>query len=73
MSIRLKNMFLIFTLHVYVCIHVCICTEKEGKHTFELKSVFEEGSVLWGRWEENENLRTKLTTRNQPAHMFLCG
>ena len=40
------------------CVHVCICTEKERKHTFELESVFEEDSVLWGRWEENENYKS---------------
>ena len=33
-------------------------TEKERKHTFELESVFEEDSVLWGRWEENENYKS---------------
>ena len=51
-----------------ICVHVCICTEKEGEHTFELKSVFEEDSVLWegGKkmriWEQTWELETSLLT-----------
>ena len=46
-------------MHVYM--RVCARAEKEGKQPFEPKSVSEQDSVLWGGWDEYENLRTKMS------------